>query len=191
MPAGIVATVATYPLMTVRTCLQPQCAVSWCPSVWWERGAPPFPRHSTLSNNVHCAQINTLQATRKTAEAAAEQQEQQDVEGGGQQHKRKPQRRGALHEMAEVSPRMCVPMHVCFRVVPAPGPAGDSGFPSVLSVLSTPPVLPPCLPALPTPAALPLHLPQLVREGGWQALFSGLEASLLGTTVSQGIYFYL
>lgn len=32
---------------------------------------------------------------------------------------------------------------------------------------------------------------QLVREGGWQALFSGLEASLLGTTVSQGIYFYL
>ena len=33
--------------------------------------------------------------------------------------------------------------------------------------------------------------PQLVCEGGWQALFSGLEASLIGTTVSQGIYFYL
>ncbi|KAI7843799.1 hypothetical protein COHA_002697 [Chlorella ohadii] len=32
---------------------------------------------------------------------------------------------------------------------------------------------------------------ELVREGGWQALFSGIEASLLGTTVSQGIYFYL
>jgi len=32
---------------------------------------------------------------------------------------------------------------------------------------------------------------QLVREGGWGALFSGLEASLIGTTLSQGIYFYL
>ena len=44
----------------------------------------------------------------------------------------------------------------------------------------------PCTP--PTPS---LHRVQLVREGGWQALFSGIEASLLGTTVSQGIYFYL
>lgn len=37
------------------------------------------------------------------------------------------------------------------------------------------------------------HCPplQLVREGGWGALFAGLEASLIGTTVSQGIYFYL
>lgn len=32
---------------------------------------------------------------------------------------------------------------------------------------------------------------QIVRTGGWGALFSGLEASLIGTTVSQGIYFYL
>ncbi len=32
---------------------------------------------------------------------------------------------------------------------------------------------------------------QLVREGGLGALFAGLEASLIGTTVSQGIYFYL
>ncbi|PRW56204.1 peroxisomal nicotinamide adenine dinucleotide carrier [Chlorella sorokiniana] len=76
--------------------------------------------------------INTLQATRKTSEAAAEQQEQQDVEGVRQQQQRKPKRGGTLHEMAE-----------------------------------------------------------LVREGGWQALFSGIEASLIGTTVSQGIYFYL
>lgn len=36
-----------------------------------------------------------------------------------------------------------------------------------------------------------LLLLQLVHEGGWRALFSGLEASLIGTTVSQGIYFYL
>ncbi|PSC72619.1 peroxisomal nicotinamide adenine dinucleotide carrier [Micractinium conductrix] len=34
-------------------------------------------------------------------------------------------------------------------------------------------------------------LAELVHEGGWRALFSGLEASLIGTTVSQGIYFYL
>ncbi|KAI3436859.1 hypothetical protein D9Q98_006269 [Chlorella vulgaris] len=32
---------------------------------------------------------------------------------------------------------------------------------------------------------------ELVRIGGWQALFSGLEASLIGTTISQGVYFYL
>lgn len=37
-----------------------------------------------------------------------------------------------------------------------------------------------------------LHeMAELVREGGWGALFAGLEASLIGTTVSQGIYFYL
>lgn len=46
------------------------------------------------------------------------------------------------------------------------------------------------------PTLLTTHVPlhrwlQLVREGGWQALFSGIEASLIGTTVSQGIYFYL
>lgn len=35
------------------------------------------------------------------------------------------------------------------------------------------------------------ELREVVREGGWPALFSGLEASLIGTTVSQGIYFYL
>lgn len=35
------------------------------------------------------------------------------------------------------------------------------------------------------------ELSDLVREGGWAALFSGIEASLIGTTVSQGIYFYL
>lgn len=40
------------------------------------------------------------------------------------------------------------------------------------------------------PARPPSPL-QLVREGGWGALFAGLEASLIGTTVSQGIYFYL
>lgn len=37
----------------------------------------------------------------------------------------------------------------------------------------------------------PCTPPQVVRTGGWPALFSGLEASLIGTTVSQGIYFYL
>ncbi|KAL4426979.1 hypothetical protein ABPG77_009540 [Micractinium sp. CCAP 211/92] len=37
-----------------------------------------------------------------------------------------------------------------------------------------------------------LHeMAELVREGGLGALFAGLEASLIGTTVSQGIYFYL
>ncbi|EFN58748.1 hypothetical protein CHLNCDRAFT_140450 [Chlorella variabilis] len=35
------------------------------------------------------------------------------------------------------------------------------------------------------------ELAEVVRTGGWQALFSGLEASLVGTTISQGIYFYL
>jgi adenine nucleotide transporter 17 len=45
---------------------------------------------------------------------------------------------------------------------------------------------PPCL-----PLSLPSPLSQLVRIGGWQALFSGLEASLIGTTISQGVYFYL
>lgn len=41
------------------------------------------------------------------------------------------------------------------------------------------------------PAGTLAELAALVREGGWPALFSGLEASLIGTTVSQGIYFYL
>ena len=43
--------------------------------------------------------------------------------------------------------------------------------------------------ALPPPHRCPWL--QIVRTGGWGALFSGLEASLIGTTVSQGIYFYL
>lgn len=35
------------------------------------------------------------------------------------------------------------------------------------------------------------EMAEVVREGGWGSLFQGLEASLIGTTVSQGIYFYL
>ena len=31
---------------------------------------------------------------------------------------------------------------------------------------------------------------QVVREHGWTGLYRGLQASLLGTAVSQGIYFY-
>ena len=41
------------------------------------------------------------------------------------------------------------------------------------------------------PAAAVVAAMQVVRHGGWQALFAGLEASLIGTTISQGIYFYL
>ena len=32
---------------------------------------------------------------------------------------------------------------------------------------------------------------RVVHQDGWRALFRGLEASLVGTTVSQGVYFYL
>ena len=35
------------------------------------------------------------------------------------------------------------------------------------------------------------ELVELVRRGGLAALFPGLSASLVGTTVSQGVYFYL
>ena len=53
--------------------------------------------------------------------------------------------------------------------------------------------------AAPSPAPCPPAPPQgtlhelaaVVRAGGWQALFSGLQASLFGTATSQGIYFYL
>ncbi len=31
---------------------------------------------------------------------------------------------------------------------------------------------------------------QVIRESGWTGLFQGLQASLLGTAVSQGVYFY-
>ncbi|BDA49053.1 Peroxisomal membrane protein PMP34 [Coccomyxa sp. Obi] len=31
---------------------------------------------------------------------------------------------------------------------------------------------------------------EVIRESGWTALFQGLQASLLGTAVSQGVYFY-
>ena len=31
---------------------------------------------------------------------------------------------------------------------------------------------------------------QVVREHGWAGLYRGLQASLLGTAVSQGVYFY-
>ena len=32
---------------------------------------------------------------------------------------------------------------------------------------------------------------QLVSKFGWSRLYQGLKPSLLGTTVSQGVYFYL
>ena len=32
---------------------------------------------------------------------------------------------------------------------------------------------------------------QVIKESGWRGLFQGLQASLLGTAVSQGVYFYL
>lgn len=49
------------------------------------------------------------------------------------------------------------------------------------------------------PPAVPRHIPtstfdelfHTVRTSGWGSLFSGLSASLVGTTVSQGVYFYL
>lgn len=31
---------------------------------------------------------------------------------------------------------------------------------------------------------------QILRREGWRGLFQGLQASLLGTAVSQGVYFY-
>lgn len=31
---------------------------------------------------------------------------------------------------------------------------------------------------------------QVIQESGWRGLFNGLQASLLGTAVSQGVYFY-
>lgn len=35
------------------------------------------------------------------------------------------------------------------------------------------------------------ELLEIVRTSGWQALFGGLGTALFGTTISQGIYFYL
>jgi solute carrier family 25 (peroxisomal adenine nucleotide transporter), member 17 len=35
------------------------------------------------------------------------------------------------------------------------------------------------------------ELLETVRSSGWRSLFSGLSAALVGTTVSQGVYFYL
>ena len=35
------------------------------------------------------------------------------------------------------------------------------------------------------------ELTLIIRTSGWTSLFSGLSASLVGTTVSQGVYFYL
>ena len=32
---------------------------------------------------------------------------------------------------------------------------------------------------------------QIVSQTGWTGLYKGLKPSLLGTTVSQGIYFYM
>lgn len=32
---------------------------------------------------------------------------------------------------------------------------------------------------------------QLCKESGWRGLYAGIEPALLGTAVSQGIYFYL
>lgn len=34
-------------------------------------------------------------------------------------------------------------------------------------------------------------LQEVIRDGGWGSLFNGLGATLVGTTVSQGVYFYL
>ena len=31
---------------------------------------------------------------------------------------------------------------------------------------------------------------QILQESGWRGLFNGLQPSLVGTAVSQGVYFY-
>lgn len=52
-------------------------------------------------------------------------------------------------------------------------------------------------PSKPTSPPAPVHMSTLqelshaIRTNQWRSLFSGLSASLVGTTVSQGIYFYL
>ncbi len=40
------------------------------------------------------------------------------------------------------------------------------------------------------PADHAVRAEQVLQESGWRGLFNGLQASLLGTAVSQGVYFY-
>ena len=144
-PAGIVATVATYPLMTV----------------------------------------NTLQAMRARPPSPVADEEK----AGWQQGQRPPppplpHSRGTLHELAEVRlPPLCCSLRLCWR----PGRAAEPSNSQPGAAELLPAWRSHAVPRL-APAAT---APQIVRVGGWPALFSGLEASLIGTTISQGIYFYL
>ena len=103
---GIVATIATYPLMTVRQAAAPEGS---------RRPVPSAPRR-------RAPQVNALQAT--TVKHRETQHGQQPARAGG--------RSSVLDDLLEI-----------------------------------------------------------VRRSGWRALFAGLGASLVGTTVSQGLYFYL